>query len=82
MAFKEDHFGLCFVVLVFYMQWDTADAEIKARSVENPELTNGLPFKASKRSSPTARIFFLSDPFIHLRLSKFSPSCGPALSHK
>ena len=47
------------------LQQGTADAEIKAPSVENPELTNVLPQKPgvgqniATHASPTARKFFL-----------------------
>ena len=39
-------FRLCIILAFFsYLQWDTADAEIKVPSVENPELLQVSPVK-------------------------------------
>ena len=52
------------MILHVVPQWGTADAEIKAHSVESPELTNVLPLKPgvgqniASDASPTARKFF------------------------
>ena len=68
------------------LQRGTADAEIKAPSVENPGLTNVLPRKPgvgqniATHASTTARNFFLVQIFTYPThspsfISKSSPSC-------
>ena len=61
---NETSYYKSFVILHVVPQWGTADAEIKAHSVESPELTNVLPLKPgvgqniASDASPTARKFF------------------------
>ena len=66
---------LLFFFFFFYsfivdQQWDTADAEIKAFSVENPERLKVFPLKPGvgqnidMHASHIARNFFLSDSYM------------------
>ena len=69
-AFEKKYFDFDLFCLLQFLQWSTADAEIKVPSLDKPGLMSALPFKPgvgwniATHALPPARNFFLVLIFI------------------